>query len=35
VHQLVIDAFKARILDPDSNTQELLSYLDRMNVRPG
>ena len=30
VQQLVIDAFKARILDPESNTQEMLAYLDRM-----
>lgn len=28
--QLVLDAFKARILDPESNTQEMLAYLDRM-----
>ena len=30
VQQLVLDAFKARILDPESNTQEMLAYLDRM-----
>jgi alkyl sulfatase BDS1-like metallo-beta-lactamase superfamily hydrolase len=30
VQQLVIDAFRARILAPESNTQEMLAYLDRM-----
>jgi alkyl sulfatase BDS1-like metallo-beta-lactamase superfamily hydrolase len=30
VQQLVLDAFKARILDSESNTQEMLAYLDRM-----
>ncbi len=30
VQQLVLDTFKARILDPESNTQEMLTYLDRM-----
>jgi len=30
VQQLVLDASKARILDPESNTQEMLAYLDRM-----
>ena len=30
VQQLVLDAFRARILDPESNTQEMLAYLDRM-----
>ncbi len=30
VQQLVIDAYTARMLDPASNTQEMLTYLDRM-----
>jgi glyoxylase-like metal-dependent hydrolase (beta-lactamase superfamily II) len=30
VQQFVLDALKARILDPQSNTQEMLAYLDRM-----
>ncbi len=30
VQQLVLDTFKLRILDPGSNTQEMLTYLDRM-----
>jgi alkyl sulfatase BDS1-like metallo-beta-lactamase superfamily hydrolase len=30
VQQLVLDAYKARILDPESNTQEMLAFLDRM-----
>ncbi|MGI9317349.1 MAG: alkyl sulfatase dimerization domain-containing protein, partial [bacterium] len=30
VQQLVIDVYKDRILDPASNTQEILAYLDLM-----
>ena len=32
VQQLVIDVYKARILDPKSNTQEILAYLDQMTL---
>ena len=30
VQQLVFDVYKSRILDPDTNTMELLTYLDQM-----
>ena len=30
VPQLVIDVYRARILDPASNTQEMTVYLDHM-----
>lgn len=30
VQQLVIDVYRERILDPSSNTQEILAYLDQM-----
>ncbi len=32
VQQLVIDVYRARILDPRSNTQEMLAYLDAMTA---
>lgn len=32
VQQLVIDVYRARILDPESNTQEMLAYLDAMTA---
>ncbi len=32
VQQVVIDAYRARILDPVSNTQEMLVYLDQMGA---
>ena len=32
VQQLVIDAYRARILDPASNTQEMLVYLNQMGA---
>ena len=32
VQQLVLDVYKARILDPRSNTQEMLTYLDAMTA---
>ena len=32
VQQLVFDVYKARILDPDSNTMEMLTYLDQMTA---
>ena len=32
VQQVVIDAYRARILDPASNTQEMLVYLDQMGA---
>ena len=34
VQQLVVDVYKARILDPDTNTQEMLTYLDQMTAAP-
>lgn len=30
VQQLVLDVYKARILDPATNTQEMLTYIDQM-----
>jgi alkyl sulfatase BDS1-like metallo-beta-lactamase superfamily hydrolase len=30
VQQLVFDVYKARIMDPDTNTMEMLTYLDQM-----
>ena len=32
VQQLVFDVYKARILDPDTNTMEMLTYLDQMTA---
>lgn len=32
VQQLVFDVYKARIMDPDANTQEMLTYLDQMTA---
>jgi alkyl sulfatase BDS1-like metallo-beta-lactamase superfamily hydrolase len=32
VQQLVFDVYRARILDPHTNTQEMLTYLDQMTV---
>ncbi len=32
VQQLVFDVYKARILDPGTNTQEALTYLDQMTL---
>ena len=32
VQQLVIDVYRARIMDPATNTQELLTYLDQMTA---
>ncbi|MEP5569705.1 MAG: MBL fold metallo-hydrolase [Halioglobus sp.] len=32
VQQLVFDVYKTRILDPDTNTMELLTYLDQMTA---
>ena len=32
VQELVIDVYKARILDPSANTQEILAYLDQMTL---
>jgi alkyl sulfatase BDS1-like metallo-beta-lactamase superfamily hydrolase len=32
VQQLVLDAYRARILDEDSNTQEMLAYIDAMTA---
>ena len=32
VQQLMIDAYRARILDEDSNTQEMLAYIDAMTA---
>ena len=32
VQQIVIDVYRARILDPASNTQEMLVYLDQMGA---
>ena len=32
VQQLVIDVYRARILDEDSNTQEMLAYIDAMTA---
>jgi len=32
VQQLVFDVYKSRILDPDTNTMELLTYLDQMTA---
>ena len=30
VQKLVIEAYSKRIMDPESNTQEMLAYLDHM-----
>ncbi len=35
VQQLVIDVYRQRILDPASNTQEILAYLDQMALARG
>ena len=32
VQQLVFDVYKTRILDPDTNTMEMLTYLDQMTA---
>ena len=32
VQQLVLTAYRARILDEDSNTQEMLAYIDAMTA---
>ena len=32
VHSLVFDVYKTRILDPSSNTMEMLTYLDQMTA---
>ncbi|MEH6569492.1 MAG: MBL fold metallo-hydrolase [Halioglobus sp.] len=32
VQQLVFDVYKARIMDPNSNTMEMLTYLDQMTA---
>ena len=32
VQQLVYDVYKARIMDEDSNTMEMLTYLDQMTA---
>ena len=32
VQQLVIDVYRARIVDTRSNTQEMLAYLDAMTA---
>ena len=32
VQQLVFDVYKARIIDPDTNTMEMLTYLDQMTA---
>ncbi len=32
VQQLVFDVYKTRIMDPDTNTQEMLTYLDQMTA---
>lgn len=32
VQQLVFDVYKSRILDPDTNTMEMLTYLDQMTA---
>ncbi|NND68041.1 MAG: MBL fold metallo-hydrolase [Halioglobus sp.] len=32
IQQLVFDVYKTRILDPDSNTMEMLTYLDQMTA---
>lgn len=32
VQQLVFDVYRARIMDPDTNTQEMLTYLDQMTA---
>jgi len=32
VQQLVFDVYRARILDPDTNTMEMLTYLDQMTA---
>jgi hypothetical protein len=29
---LVYDVYKARIMDPDTNTMEMLTYLDQMTA---
>ena len=30
VHRAVMDVYRARILDPETNTMEMLTYLDQM-----
>ena len=32
VQQLVMDVYRARILDPTANTQEILAYIDQMTA---
>lgn len=32
VQQLIFDVYKARIIDPDTNTMEMLTYLDQMTA---
>jgi alkyl sulfatase BDS1-like metallo-beta-lactamase superfamily hydrolase len=32
VQQLIFDVYKARIMDPESNTMEMLTYLDQMTA---
>ncbi len=32
VQQLIFDVYKARIMDPDTNTMEMLTYLDQMTA---
>ena len=32
MQQLVFDVYKARIMDPDTNTMEMLTYLDQMTA---
>jgi alkyl sulfatase BDS1-like metallo-beta-lactamase superfamily hydrolase len=32
IQQLVLDVYKARIMDPDTNTMEMLTYLDQMTA---
>ena len=32
VQELVLDVYRARILDPASNTQEILAYVDQMTA---
>jgi hypothetical protein len=30
VQQLVIDVYRARVIEPATNTQEMLTYIDQM-----
>ena len=32
VQQLVLEVYKARIMHPDTNTMEMLTYLDQMTA---